>query len=205
MPRKRRLACKVFLVQPPAARWNCGAARALRPLRGISIPETAAALSVSSKTIRDWECGTAHVPQAKRPMLASLLRVAQDLLCERIDPAIPPEAAAPGGASLDATSSCVDGGSKPKIVRTARAPAAPSRSTVFVVELLCLLCARELGTLESSVWPTAAPRETDETGCSHGHDRRLAESPLRYLRRFRDHRRSPRAGRPKRRSNRLER
>src|SRR3989442_6743936 len=29
----------------------------LRPYRGISIPETAAALSVSTKTLRDWEAG----------------------------------------------------------------------------------------------------------------------------------------------------
>jgi DNA-binding transcriptional regulator YiaG len=130
---------------------------ALRSLRGISIPETAAALSVSSKTIRDWECGRAHVPPAKRPMLASLLRVGQDLLCERADPARTPAAAAPRGASPFATSPPADGGSKPKTARTFRAPAAASRSTVFVVELLCLLCSRELGTLESSVWPTVAP------------------------------------------------
>jgi transcriptional regulator with XRE-family HTH domain len=130
---------------------------ALRPLRGISIPETAAALSVSSKTIRDWECGRAHVPAAKRSMLASLLRVAQDLLCERADPTIPPGAAAGGGPSLVAAAPSADGHSKPKVARTVRAPAAASRGTMFVVELTCLLCARELGTLESSVWPTAAP------------------------------------------------
>jgi transcriptional regulator with XRE-family HTH domain len=56
---------------------------ALRPSRGISIPEVAAALAVSVATVRAWEADRAPIPPAKRASLAVLLRVTPDLFRDR--------------------------------------------------------------------------------------------------------------------------
>jgi transcriptional regulator with XRE-family HTH domain len=144
--------CKVRLGDGVAARIE-----KLRPYRGISIPETAAALSVSTKTLRDWEAGRVAIPSDKRPALAALLHAAPELLSERANPVTPLEDSDADVIPSPSRSSAGPGPSAAKSAPSRRSTVAASRSRMFVVELVCLWCARQLGTLESVVWPTAVP------------------------------------------------
>lgn len=151
--------CKRRLPDAVAARIE-----KLRSYRGISIPEMAASLAVSPKAVRNWEAGRVAITRAKRLPLAALLQVAPELLCEHADPATPLEQSDADVMESGPRSTSGSGRSAPKSTPARRAPVSSSRSRMFVVELVCLWCARQLGTLESAVWPSVLPVRLNRPG-----------------------------------------
>jgi transcriptional regulator with XRE-family HTH domain len=149
--------------------------QAARRFHGLSIPELAATAGVARTTLRAWEAGTSPIPPAKQAVLAAALDISPDLLGARADPRSSTERQAPAaersparhtrGTSRQLSTTPTPGDASPASDHTAplRVPA-PPRTTRIVVELACLLCSRELGTLEAHVWPTPAPVRLNRPG-----------------------------------------
>ncbi len=138
--------------------------RASRRQLGLSTAAVAAAVGVARTTAWEWEVGHRPIPSARQAALAALLRVAPALLEAR--PAPTPRMKEPhmpvAIASNHSRQNEVPARApEPNAQATGQAPprqaATHRRRTVVMVELACLLCSREVGTLECATWPTSMP------------------------------------------------
>ena len=139
--------CRRALPDGTAARL-----RALRIGRGLSTRAVAAHLGLGRTTAYEWEAARRPIPADRRSALAALLQVSPELLegahpapALMEEPPMAPEYAAARTSPPESSSAAND---------TSPPPPPARRSVRFTIELTCLLCGRDLGSLESNAWPT---------------------------------------------------